>query len=108
MIHILIISFAQQLEKHASSAIQLKLFYFLAVQDSSIGDLVTQSLSQWVSDILISMTTMTKMTTMTTMATITTMTTITTLTKKTTKTTMTTETETAIKIYIYIESNSVT
>jgi len=65
---------------------------FLAIQDSSIGDLVSQSLSESLSHLLTTMTTMTTMTTITTMTKMTTMTTITSITKITTKTTMNTET----------------
>ena len=62
---------------------------FLAVLDSSIGDIVSQSVSQLVTFDF----TLTTMTTMTTMTTKTTMTTVT--------------TETAIQIQIQIESNLV-
>ena len=73
----------------------------LAVQDSSIGDIVSDWLSQWVSQtfdfsvtipIMTTMNTMNTMTTKTTMTVMTTITTIITSTTKTTLTTMTTET----------------
>ena len=60
---------------------------FLAVQDSSIEDLVTHSLTQSVSErLLISAFTMTMMTTMTTITIKTTMTTVTTVTAMSTET----------------------
>ena len=63
-----------------------KILLFLAVQDSSITDIVCRSVGQ---SQLTTITTMTKMTTMTTM---TKMTTMKTMTKMTTKATTTTET----------------
>ena len=71
---------------------------FSAVQASSIGDIVTQSVSHLlISARMTSMTTRTTMTTMTTMTTVTTMSTMTLMTTVTTKTTMNTmTTETVI------------
>ena len=63
---------------------------FLAVQDSSIGDLVTESLGESSFDFRVTMTTLTTMNTMTTMTTMTTITKITTITSITPITTITT------------------
>ena len=65
---------------------------FLAVQDSSIGYLVTESLSESSFDFRVTMTTLTTMNTMTTITKINTITTITSITTITTITTMNTMT----------------